>query len=188
MCKMWNEMPDEILEGERIALAFLEPEDSEEYLYLVDSSRESLSEWFPWIEKFSTMADAYARIESYQVQREMGNGGALGIRRLDDGALIGEVIIQWMDKKNFAASLGYFLGSEFEGEGYATEALTLVLHYLQKWGMHRIEIAAAEKNEKSNALAKRLGFAFEGMAKDAEFLHGKFLNHNRYSFIFAGNE
>ena len=84
MCKTSNEfyeMPEEVLEGERVTLAFLEPEDSEEVLYLVDSSRDSLGAWLPWVENFTEIGDAYSAISAYQMQRDMANGGAFGIRR-----------------------------------------------------------------------------------------------------------
>lgn len=186
MCKTSNEfyeMPEEVLEGERVTLAFLEPEDSEEVLYLVDSSRDSLGAWLPWVENFTEIGDAYSAISAYQMQRDMANGGAFGIRRLEDGALVGEVVLQWIDWKNRSASFGYFLGSAFEGEGLATEAMHLALGYVQNLGIHRVEISAAVENKKSCALAKRLGFEQEGIAKDAEFLHGKWQNHAKFAKI-----
>ena len=90
-----HEMPEEVLEGDRVVLAFLDDEDSEELLYLVDSSREELDVFLPWVESFLEMGDAYSSISAYKMQRDMANGGAFGIRRIEDGALLGEVILQW---------------------------------------------------------------------------------------------
>ena len=177
-------MPDEVLEGERVFLRFLEEEDSEELLYLVDSSREKLNMWLPWVESFASLTDAYNAISAYRIQRNMANGGAFGIRRFEDGALLGEVILQWIDWQNRSAAFGYFLGSEFWGEGFATEAMNLALDYVQRLGIHRVEIAAAVENERSCKLAKRLGFEEEGVAKDAEFLHGKWQNIARFAKLF----
>ena len=177
------EMPDEVLEGERVFLRFLDEEDSEELLYLVDSSREELGTWLPWVKTFNNMGDAYNAISAYRMQRDMANGGAFGIRRFEDGALLGEVILQWIDWKNRSASFGYFLGSEFWGEGFATEAMKLALDYVRALGIHRVEISAAVENERSCKLAKRLGFEQEGVAKDAEFLHGKWRNVARFAQI-----
>jgi len=178
-----HEMPDELLEGERVFLRFLEEEDSEELLYLVDSSREDLNSWLPWVESFVSIADAYNAISAYRMQRDMANGGAFGIRRIEDGALLGEVILQWIDWNNRSASFGYFLGSEFWGEGFATEAMKLAIDYARKLGIHRVEISAAVENERSCKLAKRLGFEEEGVAKDAELLHGKWRNIARFAQI-----
>lgn len=191
MCAMSNRgftaLDESVLVGGRVALAFLEMSDAEELLYLVNASRGSLEKWLPWVEDFYTLQDARSSIDAYETQRRMGNGGAFGIRLEEDGALAGEFILQWIDLRNRVASLGYFLGSEFEGKGFAREAGTLVLEFLRTAGIHRVEISAATENAKSNALAKRLGFRMEGVAVDAEFLHGKFWNHNRWAFVFDEN-
>jgi len=178
------EMTPEVLEGDSVELSFLELKDSEELLFLVNSSREHLSRWFPWVESFLALEDASASIDAYQMQREMANGGAFGIRRLEDGALMGEVILQWVDRKNLSGSIGYFLGEEFIGNGYAREAVQLVVDYaFRKLGLHRLEISAAEENAPSIALALALGFQKEGFFRDFEFLHGKFLSHCRFSLL-----
>lgn len=191
MCAMSNRgftaLDESVLVGGRVALAFLEMSDAEELLYLVNASRGSLEKWLPWVEDFYTLQDARSSIDAYETQRRMGNGGAFGIRLEEDGALAGEFILQWIDLRNRVASLGYFLGSEFEGKGFAREAGTLVLEFLRTAGIHRVEISAATENAKSNALAERLGFRMEGVAVDAEFLHGKFWNHNRWAFVFDEN-
>ncbi len=176
---------ESVLVGARVALAFLEMSDAEELLYLVNASRSSLERWLPWVEGFRTLQDACSSISAYEVQRKTGNGGAFGIRRLEDGALAGEFIVQWIDPRNRCASLGYFLGSEFEGNGLAREAGRLVLESLRTAGIHRVEISAATENAKSNALAESLGFSLEGLARDAEFLHGKFWNHNRWALVLG---
>lgn len=173
-----------LLTGPRVALAFLEQADAEELLYLVESSRETLSKWLPWVETFHSLGDARASISAYELQREMGNGGAFGIRRLDDGALAGEIVLQWLDPRNRSAAIGYFLGSAFRGMGLATEAGNLALEYIREMGIHRVEISAAVENGESNALAERLGFRWEGVSRDAEFLHGKFWDHNRWGLVF----
>lgn len=171
------------LVGERVALEFLSAEDAEELLYLVDSSRESLDRWLPWVGNFTRTADAESFIESYRLQLDMGNGGIWGVRRRRDGALVGTVCLQWIDWSNFAANFGYFLGREFEGNGFATEALQLAVEYVKGLGIHRVGIRVAVGNTRSSALAQRLGFSFEGTSKDAEFMHGKWQDVNRYAKI-----
>lgn len=189
MCAMSNKILPEkpVLMGKSVALALLEKSDAEELLYLVNASRNSLETWLPWVKSFHTLQDALSAISAYDVQQKMGNGGAFGIRRLEDGALAGEFILQWIDSRNRSVSLGYFLGSVFEGKGLAFEAGRLVLEYVKKIGIHRAEISAATENARSNSLAKRLGFRKEGVAVDAEFLHGKFWSHNRWALVFGEN-
>ncbi len=192
MCAMSNRelssLAESVFVGGRVVLSFLEMSDAEELLYLVDTSRSSLGKWLPWVEGFRTLQDARSSIDAYETQRRMGNGGAFGIRLEEDGALAGEFILQWIDAQNRIASLGYFLGSAFEGKGLAWEAGRLVLGFLRTAGIHRVEVSAATENAKSNALAERLGFRMEGIAEDAEFLHGKFWNHNRWALVFGESD
>lgn len=183
---MWisGEQPGLVLEGDRMVVAFLETADAEEFLYLVHSSRESLDRWLPWVECVRSVADAENFLAAYQMQQELDNGGIMGIRLRESGALAGAVFLQWIDMKNRSAALGYFLGKEFEGAGLASEALSLVLESIRGRGIHRVEILANTQNRKSCALAERLGFLWEGVSRDAEFLHGKWQDINRFAKIF----
>lgn len=183
---MWinAEQPDLVFEGDRVAVAFLEEADAEEFLYLVHSSRESLDRWLPWVESVRSVESAENFLAAYQMQRELDNGGMMGVRVRESGALAGAVVLQWIDMKNRSAALGYFLGKEFEGMGLATEAVSLVLENIRNRGIHRVEILASTQNRKSCALAERLGFLKEGVSRDAEFLHGKWQDILRFAKIF----
>ena len=57
MSSSLRDLPLESLEGSRLFLSFWEAEDSEELLFLVDSSRESLQLWLPWVENFGCLCD-----------------------------------------------------------------------------------------------------------------------------------
>ena len=53
----------------------------------------------------------------------------------------------------------------------------------EKTSVNRIELCAAIENEKSQAVAERLGFKPEGIKRAAEFLNGQFVDHNIYSLL-----
>lgn len=178
------EMSLDPLIGERVALAFLEVEDSEEFLDLVNSSREYLGKWLPWVESFSSLMDAYSHIEAYSLQQGMSNGGLWGIRRLEDGALLGVICLQWIHWEHQSASLEYWLGEPYTGDGYASEALRLVQQYcFNSLQLNRLELHVACKNEKSEALARRVGFVEEGLCRDYEYLHGIYWDHHIFSIL-----
>jgi ribosomal-protein-serine acetyltransferase len=178
------EMSLDPLVGERVALAFLELEDSEEFLDLVNSSRSFLREWLPWVDRFSTLMDAYSQIEAYSLQQTMSNGGLWGVRRLEDGALMGIVCLQWVHWEHRSASLEYWLGTSYTGQGYASEALRLVQNYcFNSLRLHRLELHVACKNAKSEALARRVGFVEEGLCRDYEYLHESYWDHHIFSIL-----
>jgi ribosomal-protein-serine acetyltransferase len=43
--------------------------------------------------------------------------------------------------------------------------------------MNRVEMECGTENIKSQALAKRLGFAMEGVIRQVEFINGRFVDH-----------
>ncbi len=87
-----------------------------------------------------------------------------------DGArLCGAVRLRDVDWQHRNAKIGYLLGARDQGRGVITRVLTTFLawafHELQ---LHRIELRCDSRNATSIAVAKRLGFTCEGIARHAE--------------------
>jgi ribosomal-protein-serine acetyltransferase len=59
----------------------------------------------------------------------------------------------------------------------------LTTHGFGSLGLHRMEIHAATENVKSRAVAERLGFTQEGVAKGAEWLHQRWVDHAVYAML-----
>ncbi len=82
--------------------------------------------------------------------------------------------------------IGYWLGEEHAGQGIMTRAVkVLTEHGFATLGLNRITIAAAVGNDKSRAVAERLGFRLEGIARDAEWLYDHFVDHAIYAVTRA---
>lgn len=87
-----------------------------------------------------------------------------------DGArLCGAVRLRDVDWHHRNAKIGYLLGATDQGRGVITRVLTTFLtwafHDLQ---LHRIELRCDPRNAPSIAVAKRLGFTCEGIARGVE--------------------
>jgi ribosomal-protein-serine acetyltransferase len=54
---------------------------------------------------------------------------------------------------------------------------TVVRWSFQVLGAHRLRVAAATDNHASLGVIGRLGFRFEGIAREAEFVAGRWLDH-----------
>ena len=52
-----------------------------------------------------------------------------------------------------------------------------------EYEVHKVEIWAAEGNEKSRAIAERLGFVQEGIIRQAEWLYDHYVNHVVYGVL-----
>ena len=83
-----------------------------------------------------------------------------------------------------AATLGYWMGEPFAGQGYMSRAVRAVLAYaFEKQGLHRIEAACLPNNEPSKRLLERLGFAQEGYARAYLNINGQWRDHLLFALL-----
>jgi ribosomal-protein-serine acetyltransferase len=101
-----------------------------------------------------------------------GNGFAAGI--WCDSKIAGSLGLHAIDRGNLSTSIGYWLARRFRGQGLMTAACRRVLDYVfGELQLHRVEIHCASGNFKSRAIPLRLGFAEEGIRRQAAKLpHG----------------
>jgi [ribosomal protein S5]-alanine N-acetyltransferase len=91
-----------------------------------------------------------------------------------DDALLGSVILHSVDWHNRRGELGYWLVAGARGRGVATRALRLALRWMfEDLGLERAEIATTPDNAGSLAVARRLGFAEEGLLRGRDVEEGR---------------
>ena len=194
-----DEIPDVELHGERVTLRLLHEGDAAPLFALIDGSRDLLAEHLPWPAECTSVEDVAARIDSWEMQTQMANGGCWGIfARSSDparnpqlagsskpaGNLAGCIMLGWIQAQHRSATVSYWLGEPFTGRGLATDALrTLSRYAFDQLGLNRLEISAAVSNPRSAAVATRAGFTQEGFCREYEFINGKFLDHVRFSLL-----
>ena len=101
-------------------------------------------------------------------------------------ALCGSIRLKDIDTADRNARIGYYLGQQFQGRGIASAAVRAVLaHAFGAQQLHRIELQCAASNHASMALAGRLGFAHEGVLRQAECLNGVFVDLHVYGLLQA---
>lgn len=177
---------DENLLGARVKLALVRTEDSEDLWQLLEGSRENLECWIPYFRKLCTLNDVRKiLIGGYELCETLDSGRAWLIRDIKTDAAMGIVAWQTLDFVNRSTAIAYWLGQNFEGKGFASEALQLTMAYAKTLGLHRLELSIDEENARSLALAKRLGFESEGLARDVEWLDGRFHSHCRFAKILG---
>jgi len=161
----------------RVFLRQVQRADEREFLTLMQRSQQ-LHE--PWISppRSNTMFDHYMD----RVTRDDHVG--LVIRRLQDERLLGAININNIVRGSFlSASLGYYIGLGYDGQGYMGEALRLATTYaVQELGLHRLEANIQPANIRSIALVKANGFQFEGLSPGFLFIDGQWRDHERWTF------
>jgi ribosomal-protein-alanine N-acetyltransferase len=105
--------------------------------------------------------------------------------RDEDGAMVGIARLSQIVLGNFrSAYLGYAAFVPFDGRGYMTEGLQLVLREaFGELGLHRVEANVQPENARSIALVERLGFRREGYSPRYLKISGRWRDHVRYAIL-----
>ena len=165
-----------------LSLRLLEEADAEELYGLVAANRDDLSEWLPWPSAQTLeRTREFIRISAKQLADNQGFQAAI----VDDGRIIGMVGFHRVDWENRSTSIGYWLEPGSRGRGIATRAVrALVAHAFETWKLNRVDIRAAVGNAPSRAIPERLGFAEEGVLRQAELLGGgRYVDHAVYAIL-----
>ena len=171
--------------GEGLDLALVEHRHARELFALIDANRAHLRAWMNWVDKRRSLADVANYIATSLQQFALAQGFYVGI--WDKGKLCGMINCYPIDWPNRASYLEYWLAATHQGKGIMTAGCRAVSnHLLGTMDLHRLTIRCAEENRRSRAVAVRLGFAFEGISRDAEWLYDHFVNHAVYGMLKGG--
>ena len=82
------------------------------------------------------------------------------------------------------AKLGYAIGADHWGHGYATDAARVLLRFaFGDLGRHRVTAAIGPENEASIAVIKHLGFTYEGHLRDHVFTNGEWRDSELFTIL-----
>ena len=103
-----------------------------------------------------------------------------------DGALAGQVTaapIHWGALSS--ASVGYWIGGSWEGQGIMALSVAMVLDHLlgPEVGLHRVEINVRPENERSLALCRRLELREEGLRRGLMNIDGAWADHLSFAVV-----
>ena len=90
---------------------------------------------------------------------------------------------EWSDE-NRRAAVGYLLGKQYWGKGYATEALRAVIAYLfEQTTVNRIDTFTWRENIASARVMEKAGMRLEGLARQKRFAKGAFRDLKIYAIL-----
>ncbi|HEY1197556.1 MAG TPA: GNAT family N-acetyltransferase [Thermoplasmata archaeon] len=114
--------------------------------------------------------------------RRSGRWLGLTVVRRSDAEILGGVGLHNLGGGSTSAEAGYWLGREHRGQGYATEAVNLLVRTgFTRLGLHRIEARVFPTNAASRGVVRRCGFRYEGRLRDEVQKDG----HWRATLLFA---
>ena len=103
-----------------------------------------------------------------QQRREAVRGRAtnFAIRLLPEGALIGSAGLRDIDPEHLQAELGFWIGKEWWGQGYAREAAEAVIQFgFESLGLNRICAHHMARNPAAGKVLQALGMRQEGLLR-----------------------
>ena len=143
-------------------LRLFEESDAEELERVVAANRAHLAEWLDWAGATEGWEAWLAFIRSTREKVGANDGFVAAI--IDGEAIVGQVGFDRIDWDSRSTSIGYWLARDRQGRGIMTEAVAALTSYaFDAWKLNRVEIRVAAGNQRSAAIAQRLGFREEGV-------------------------
>ena len=168
--------------ADRIDLRVLTDADAEAMFDLIARNRAHLDPWLRWSGRIQSLDDTRQLIARFADKYAAGDGFHAGLWLGD--ALAGGVVCHFINRESHKTEIGYWLGAEYVGQGLITRSCRAVIDALfMREQMHRIEIQAVIDNLPSRAVAERLGFRFEGIKRESEWVTSAFRDHALYALL-----
>lgn len=146
----------------------------------VESNRLHLRQWLPWVDTTVSIEDMQGFLLSVTEDAELGTDITLAIILSD--AVVGICSLNAINTPPGHARIGYWLAENYCGRGIMTRSVRAMCGYgFTQLDLHTLVLCAAEHNQKSRAVAERLGFYPSRKIMAAEDLYGESINHVRYT-------
>lgn len=136
-------------------------------------------------EPYATLDEVRVNVLDWADQRfAQGRGLRWGLTLISSSDLIGTAGINWWDRDNRCAEIGYDLNRQYWGQGLMTEAV----HAIVRWGfvhmaLHRIEADITEGNTGSMRVLEKCGFVLEGTARQRHLVQNRYWDNLRYGLL-----
>jgi ribosomal-protein-serine acetyltransferase len=167
--------------NEDIQLHLLEERHVEYYFALIERNKEYLQKWIAVEAYEGSVETLRAYVKQRLIHFVNGEGYHLGIWYQD--ALVG-LLDYRLDSRRNSVELGYWLDAAMQGKGVVTLVCrTMVQHAFEEHQVHKVVISCATDNTRSRAVAERLGFVQEGILRQADRLHGRYVDGVFYGLL-----
>lgn len=169
--------------NQEIHLQLLMPKDAEILVSALKENQDHLKQWLIWAVELPSIEDYKTKIIPSWLQKLAENNGfEVGI--FFNNTLVGMIGLHYIDWRNKTTEIGYWISEAYQGKGIITTTVSKLKDYcFDELQLNRVTIRAAAENKKSCAIPKRLGFFEEGVAREAQLLHGTYHDLVTYSLL-----
>ncbi|ALG15246.1 GCN5 family acetyltransferase [Kibdelosporangium phytohabitans] len=157
--------------AENTELRALEPWNAEEFAQNIDRVRDYIGPWVGMAHMVTDTDSGRTVLQRYADKQAAGNGRIYGI--WIDGKLMGGTLFRTFDAANSMCEIGVWLDPAATGGGLITRACRHMIDWaVCVRGMSRVEWRCSPENERSGAVAQRLGMTLEGVLRSEYPLGG----------------
>ena len=165
-----------------IELRLYEAHHAEELNALIERNFDHIKKWSAWLKDDRSIANTHAFIERNLKQFAANEGFAIGIWYQSEMA--GQIEYNYFDWKNRKTEIGCWLGKSFQGKGLAIKSCRALIDYaFDELNLNRVEMRCGFENTKSRKIPEKLGFTEEGIIRQAEWLHDRFVDFVIYGVL-----
>jgi ribosomal-protein-serine acetyltransferase len=156
---------------DNIVLKQLELTDAPDIFTAIDTQREHLGPFLPFVETTKQLSDTQAFVESVVNSPKERLEYTFTIRV--NGRMAGLIGLKDIDRANKKTEIGYWLSHEFLRRGIMTRSVSTLCDFaFGELEINRIQIKCAVANTRSRNIPLRLGFHLEGIERAGELLTG----------------
>ncbi|MGW6709421.1 GNAT family N-acetyltransferase [Streptomyces sp. NPDC054956] len=163
---MTTTFPDVTISTDRLVLRPFEEEDVTALAEMMND--EQITAWTSVPHPYTHAHALDWATRAAHEERTAGRGIVLAVTEFLTQRLVGIVHLQNTDWRLRAAEVGYVIAPWARGEGYASESVRAVAHWLfREQGFERFELRTAADNTASQQVAQKIGCISEGVLRNA---------------------
>lgn len=162
-----------------LTLTVQEEQDAPVLFSLIQQEKARLRQTLAWPDNVQQIEDTLTTIRQNREDFFAGHAAVYLIRWQDEIA----GVASFNSLKDSQGEIGYWMAERFQGQGIASQAIRLLIDAFADAGiLDTFIIRAATVNQRSNALAQRLGFEFVDRLLASEKIGENVYDQNRYLY------
>lgn len=165
-----------------IRLVLIAENHAEPIFNMVNTNRQFLRTWLPFVDKMQSVDFARGFVKGTMDRNLLGVEYAFII--FNGAEAIGRIGVYKIDPQNRIGEIGYWLVEKEQGKGIITQACKTLLNFcFDSLNLNRIELKCGTENSKSLAIPETLSFVKEGIIRQGEWLHDRYIDLYLFSFL-----